>query len=121
MAGTFRDVAFFRPRDLVGLGGWSNDTQGPKRTVRNDVGALVAGASTLLLAANPTRIAAILTNWGSLDVGIAFGEGAAANYGILLRPGGSFQIDKDFPWCGEVYGSATGNCYVRGIELSIDG
>jgi len=61
----------------------------------------------ILISSNPGRLFALFTNEGTVDVQIAF-DNTWSNGLHTLRPGGSFQIDDQFPWTGPVYGRGVG-------------
>jgi hypothetical protein len=59
-----------------------------------------------ILGSNPKRVAALIVNDGDDIVYLKLGSGPAViNSGLRINPqGGSFQIDRNFPWAGDVYG-----------------
>jgi len=56
-----------------------------------------------ILPENTRRISALIQNYGSGSVFINFSSGyAGQGMRVYLSPGGSIQIDKDFPWTGYI-------------------
>lgn len=119
MAGPYYEPGNKYP--LVTLGG-SVTTPGQGRVV--DSGSLTATvAAQVLLSSNPKRISAIIQNLddaahpGSL-VYVNIGNSSADH--IVLAALGSLQIDKDFPWIGEIDVSAPSNSpVVNFVEIGI--
>jgi hypothetical protein len=60
-----------------------------------------------ILPANPRRISAIVQN-KSDTVGFRLYLGDTTVSGFEIKPGGTFQIDGDFPWTGLVLIEAVG-------------
>ena len=70
-----------------------------------ETGVLVAGVSTLVLAANQNRADADFVNDGAEVIYLARGNAAVVNTGIRLNPnGGSYHIGTDNMFHGEIYG-----------------
>lgn len=62
-----------------------------------------AGVKTQILQSNPGRVYALITNGDTARLYLSFTEDTSYNI-HPLDPGGSFQIDRDFPWTGGVWG-----------------
>lgn len=70
-----------------------------------------------VLGSNPRRIAAIIQNRSAVTLNVFFDYTTIA---CTLLPGENLQIDKDFPWTGEVFvQNAAGANPVYTIELSV--
>lgn len=111
----------YRGMDLVSLSGVPGSDRG--REISSYSVTLGALGTVLLLQANPKRVAAIIQN---LDDPAAPGTLVAVYVGgvntipIYLSPLGTFQIDVDFPWVGEIYVGYTNNApVVVANEVSI--
>jgi hypothetical protein len=91
---------------LVSLGGIQGP-QGKGRVIRSESTVAVSGEWLLLMSANPKRISAIIQNLSATELLGVYGGDPQANQ-IYLLPYGTFQIDKEFPWIGEVYISPGG-------------
>lgn len=62
----------------------------------------VGGGKVQIIPANSARACALITNVDAVRVYLSFVEDP--NFAIHpLDPGGSFQIDEDFPWTGGVW------------------
>ncbi len=69
-----------------------------------DTFATVTGVSTLVLAANPRRVDADLTNDSNVAMYLARGNAAVVGSGIPLNPGGSsYHIGTGNLFLGEIY------------------
>lgn len=67
----------------------------------------VGTSSVLVLEANPRRIWASFVNDSNFVIYLQIGANAANNTGIRLNAnGGSFIIDKNTPWDGQVFAIA---------------
>jgi len=102
---------------LVSLGGVTN-TKNYGRTTTNRT--VLATTNTNLLEANPRRISAIIKNIGAGTVALTFGEDSSgAILGLPIIPQQSLQIDKNFPWTGDVRGTAAvnSNCSIQEISV----
>jgi hypothetical protein len=97
---------------LISLGGVvSNVSLG--RVMRSEAIAsgAVTGGAQLLLGANPKRISAIIQNSSVGDNLPAVNDvyiflGGPSGMQLVLAPLGTLQIDKDFPWIGEIWFSS---------------
>jgi len=68
----------------------------------------VTTSSTLVLAQNLRRKYALISNpTGGGIIFLAFGKAAIASRGVLIPPGGAYEIDVDNLWGGEVYAIAS--------------
>jgi len=100
---------------LLSLGGILSKSGRGRQMMYDTIAATVAGAS--LLHANLLRISAILQNVDTVDITVSFYPDLG---GLVLKPGGSIQIDKDFPWTGPAYASvAVGTANVSVHEVAI--
>jgi hypothetical protein len=78
---------------------------------------LVNTESTIILAANPLRKYAALTNNGEYPIYLNLGDTATTGQGIYLTPAGSFDFDK--PYFGAISAIAdTAISSVSGIECT---
>lgn len=89
--------------DLVSLGGVKGGRRG-RVFEGNDID--LSTNVTMVFPSRPERISAIMHNESGKIVHLIFGTATSGDFWIHLQPYESFQIDKDFPWCGSVY------CYV---------
>ena len=90
--------------DLVALSG----IKGYPMRGRNYSGqSFLVTAAALVLSANIQRISALLINLSGGVIFLYIGNPVSAP-SIPLIQYGSFQIDSNFPWIGEVYASAGG-------------
>lgn len=79
----------------------------------------VAQASILLLAANSLRKYADFSNSTANYIWISFGAAAIVGKGSFIPPGGSYVIDRDNLWVGDVFAiSSAGNNVIGAQELS---
>lgn len=78
---------------------------------------VLVGASILVLAANARRKYSVITNGSDVAVWLSFGEAAVVGQGVYLGAGGgSYEIDADNMFRGDIYGIAsTGSSKVVGI------
>lgn len=91
---------------------------GQGRVVTNGTQAVSAPAN--LLPSNPKRISAVIQNIDTTDKILVYLGPAGGQAPIYLLPGGTLQIDKDFPWTGEVnVWSSAGAPVVNYIEISL--
>jgi len=68
----------------------------------------ITTATDRILNDNPQRIAAIVVNSGDNDVAIRMGDAPVIGpptQGMILKPGGAFQIDTLLPWTGSLFAS----------------
>ena len=85
----------------------------------DDTVVLVGIASTLVLAANPFRGDADLTNDGDAIIYLARGNAAVVGSGIRLNAnGGTYHIGTNNLFLGEVYGIST-DAQQEGTNLAI--
>jgi hypothetical protein len=68
--------------------------------------------NTQILAANPNRQFAILTNDGTQVVYLGLADPATTHNGYRMEPGGTFVISNIIPWTGVVYGIASSGTQV---------
>lgn len=117
----YKESGHYSPNDeLISLGG----VKGVANRGRNvDIRSYTAAdaAAHPIAQDNPQRIAMLITNNGTDSVPVDLGNGAAAGYGHILAPGGSLQIDKNFPWTGEMsaYFSAAFTGVLAVTEISV--
>jgi hypothetical protein len=104
--------------ELVSLAG----VKGRKWYGRQLISGYVTPNNTnvLILGSNPKRISAVIVNIGSNDVYLEFGETSADNTKLMIKPGGSFQIDALFPWTGQVnvFSAASNNVSFVEVEIT---
>lgn len=63
--------------------------------------ALASSTNIQVLQSNPSRKWAVLQNINTNDITVFFGDVAASGVaGVRLAKYGSFQLDKNIPWCG---------------------
>jgi hypothetical protein len=88
----------------------------PKIAV-NDTADIGNGASVEILAANPRRLAAVITNGGANAIWISLGAVAVAGTGIYLAAaGGSVELQGENLWRGSVNGiAAAGASNIVGV------
>lgn len=68
----------------------------------------VTTASILVLAQNKRRKYALISNpTGGGTIFLAFGKAAVANKGVLIPPGGAYEIDSDNLWTGDIFAIAS--------------
>lgn len=92
------------------------------RVLVSDVVGTGVGTAVYLLQPNQRRIVAFFQNQGqgTATAILTFGVPKATYYGIWLRSGDTFQIDKNFPWVGPVILSCTaGTTYIAYTEISV--
>lgn len=108
---------------LVSLSGWQSPRDQGRLTNALATITVGSGAAILLIAHNPKRICALITNTGDTgeDLYITLGPIGIAStlFTAVLKPGGSFQIDHVFPWVGEIYGIASGTMTATVHEVQI--
>lgn len=84
---------------------WVVGQASPSTAARSSVPAAVA--DTLLLAANPARLGATITNDSSnatLRVGYGAAPVSATDFSVTLLPGGSAYLEVPFGFTGEIRG-----------------
>lgn len=84
---------------LYSLGGIKSLT-GHGRTISGNSMVLGINSTIPLLVSNPKRIAAMIQNIGAITVSIYFDT----QFICQILPGGTLQIDTNFPWIGSVSG-----------------
>jgi len=73
-----------------------------------------------LVAENPGRVWALISNQGVLPVYVGFGVTGGLNGTFhLISPGGNLLINKEFPWTGRVGGLSAAPNICRITEASI--
>lgn len=74
------------------------------KCVNNQVSVISAG--NLIVKANPKRVYAAFINTSDADITLIFGEikDGGINQGIVLRPGGSYEITQINLYVGKVCG-----------------
>src|SRR5450759_3113267 len=103
-----------------------------KGRVIDSVSVALTATVVLVLSSNPKRISALIQNIDDItspgssvfislgNPGYAIDPGA---YVSVLSPLGTLQIDKDFPWTGEVYAckftNVVGSPTILVTEISI--
>lgn len=107
----------YGPSSLAGLPATERQNAAPGGAVS------VTTTSTQILAANTRRVAAVLVNDGDDIIYLKLGTGPAViNSYLRINPqGGVFQIDRNFPWTGEVHGiviTTTSIVLVTEVEVS---
>jgi hypothetical protein len=104
---------------LISLGGVVS-LQGQGRIVTST--SVVATAPIVLASANPKRISAIIQNCDDganpgMKVYVFMGT---ATPPIILLPYGTLQIDRDFPWIGDIIvGASANNPVVTMVEIGL--
>lgn len=102
--------------ELVSLAGVKGRS-GLGREVKG-IARLATNAYPEIVNSNLRRLSCILQNSGTSNIWLYLGN--ADNYSeFLLVPGGSFQIDKDFPWTGAIRAYAVGSESVTGAEILV--
>lgn len=103
--------------DLVSLGGLvDNSSRGRVNT--GDSQTITTAVQ--IMPANSRRISALINNNGPDDLYIFGLAISGATAWAVIRSGGSFQIDRDYPWTGEVTVQAvSGSCGVFWSEISL--
>lgn len=94
--GQLVSLAGVKGRDGLGARVWSSQPAPP-----------ATGAGVEVMGPNPSRLWALITNEGTVDVQLAF-DNVFTNGLFTLRPGGSFMINKNLPWTGTVHARVTG-------------
>ena len=124
---TYSDTEAGHSGAIVSLGGIIDRT-GQGRKPRQVGGTLVAAAApVIILDQNQRRICAIIQNTGTNNLRIAFGKALGVqwwwwNYpdGILtIVPMGSFQIDNNIPWTGDISAESDLGTTYNIIEVSV--
>ena len=74
-----------------------------------NLGLDLTTTSQMVLAVNPRRYYALLVNDSDTVCYLNFGSVAVANRGIRLNAsGGSYEINNDNPWPGEIHAVSAG-------------
>jgi len=92
--------------------------EGRGRESYNDLIPMVGSTGRLILTSNSRRISAIIQNRIAGDLYITLGE-EYNGLGIVLFQNQSLQIDRDFPWTGDIRGFSLTSGNVGVIEISI--
>lgn len=112
-------VRYFEPGyngQLVSLGGVVG-ASGKGRVI--DSSAFILAGAIQVLSPNPKRISALILNGDPANNANVF-LGDTNGFSVVLGPLGSFQIDINFPWTGEVDASpASGNPVISVNEVSV--
>lgn len=100
-------VVVLGPNKQISLGGYSN----PVPVVKTDSSVTLQTATTTVLAANPNRSYALITNDSDTVIYLHLNEATttnALNAGIRLNAnGGSFEIDESNLYTGEISATST--------------
>jgi len=91
---------------------------GTGRLSRNGTAAIAAATPVQFLESNEKRLWATIVNAGANDVTIQLGEQGNATTGVLLKPGGSFDISEFSAWVGSVFAYSTGGTTLSYVEVS---
>ena len=81
--------------------------------------AFILAGNIQVMSPNPKRISALILN-GDPSINVNVFLGGTSGYAVVLGPLGSFQIDVNFPWTGEVDASpASGTPTISVNEVSV--
>lgn len=105
---------------LVSLGGVKSQL-GRGRITRSFEGNITSTLKQMILPNNPKRISAIIENIPNTTGIYLYISFTGTGLTVSLAPGGSFQIDQNFPWTGPVWAqpASVGTCYCGGLEVSV--
>lgn len=88
------------------------------KCANNQVNVISAG--NLIIKANPKRVYAAFINISNADITLIFGEikDGGINQGIVLRPGGSYEITQINLYVGKVCGISNAESKISFTECS---
>lgn len=104
---------------LLSLGGIKG-AQGKGITITGAEATITAGTLERILNSNPQRLWALLTNDGTVNVALVFGDASGDSGAHVLVPNGSMLINQDMPWIGGIMAAvAAGVGTINWTEASV--